>query len=313
MRGLCVYTCVCAPCPLLFTLAFVGVSKLWSHCDDVTGGRFRPSIFLIVELETIGYYGPKKVLHVGSFQESCGGRRSGEEIPSSVTEEDKTVFQPPPSIALMQQLVNKIPRGSHLSSSPCGEDEDNQLYLSTKEGNREDKRQFSCPECGKGFDHKSNLVNHQRSHTSVKSSFSCTECGKCFNKKSLLVNHQRTHTGEKPFVCTECGKCFSANSNLLKHLRIHTGEKPFSCTECGKCFSEKAHLVYHLRTHTGEKPFSCTECGKGFSQKIVLLKHCRTHTGEKPFSCTECEKCFTHKSGLEKHKRLHAGEKTSLC
>ncbi|XP_071989850.1 uncharacterized protein [Engystomops pustulosus] len=28
-----------------------------------------------------------QVLHVGSFQESCGGRRSGEEIPSSVTEE----------------------------------------------------------------------------------------------------------------------------------------------------------------------------------------------------------------------------------
>ncbi|KAG8550761.1 hypothetical protein GDO81_021140 [Engystomops pustulosus] len=60
-------------------------------------------------------------------QESCGGRRSGEEIPSSVTEEGskrkgRSRRRPP--------------------SSPCGKVEDNQSHLSRKEGNHGDKRKI---------------------------------------------------------------------------------------------------------------------------------------------------------------------------
>ncbi|XP_069610685.1 oocyte zinc finger protein XlCOF22-like [Ranitomeya imitator] len=198
------------------------------------------------------------------------------------------------------------------------------------------KKSFSCSECGKCFNQKSDLVFHHRKHTGEKP-FSCSECGKCFKHKGELVTHQRTHTGEKPFSCSECGKCYSQKGNLDKHKRTHTGEKPFSCSECGKweepfscsecgkCFNQKSCLVTHQRAHSGEKPFSCSECGKGekpfscsecgkcFTYKGNFVIHQRTHTGEKPFSCSECGKCFNQKWQLVRHQRTHTGEKPFSC
>ncbi|XP_077110282.1 oocyte zinc finger protein XlCOF7.1-like [Ranitomeya variabilis] len=174
------------------------------------------------------------------------------------------------------------------------------------------ENRFSCPKCGKCFNHKSDFVKHQRTHTGEKP-FVCSQCGKCFNQKCNLVMHQRFHTGEKPFSCSECGKCFNQKSDFVKHQRIHTGEKPFSCSECGKSFNRKANLNIHQRTHTGEKPFFCSECGKYFTNESNFVKHQRTHTGEKSFSCSECGKCFNRKVNLNTHQRSHTGEKPFFC
>ncbi|XP_069611309.1 zinc finger protein 568-like [Ranitomeya imitator] len=187
------------------------------------------------------------------------------------------------------------------------------------------EKPFSCSECGKGFNTKSVLVTHQRCHTGEKP-FSCSECGKCFTGKSNLVTHQIIHSCKKAFSCSECGKSFKRKSCLIVHQRIHTGQKPYSCSECWKCFTVKHHLVQHQRTHTGKKPFSCVKCGKCFSQKPYSCSNCgkcysdnsatrdrKIHTGEKPFSCSECEKCFAGKSKLVLHQRCHTGEKPFSC
>ncbi|XP_073537041.1 uncharacterized protein [Phyllobates terribilis] len=173
-------------------------------------------------------------------------------------------------------------------------------------------KKFSCSQCGKCFNRKSNLSKHKKSHTGEKP-FSCKECGKCFNEKSDLFRHQRIHTGEKPFSCPQCGKYFNQKPGLVRHQRIHTGAKPYSCSKCGKCYNVKSNLVRHEWVHTGMKPFSCSECGKLYTDKSTLIKHQYIHIGAKPYSCSECVKCFNRKSNLDRHQRTHVSEKPYSC
>ncbi|XP_073536918.1 uncharacterized protein [Phyllobates terribilis] len=229
------------------------------------------------------------------------------------TYEDHDIIPDTPQ-ALIRKNLSSVPFQGVLFSASTKTNKQNKRHrkdVELKMAYKEEKP-FSCSECGKCFNRKSQLGRHQKIHTGEKP-FSCSECGKCCITKSRLVMHQRSHTGEKPFSCPECGKCYITNSRLVMHQRTHTGEKPYSCSECGKCFNWKGNLVTHLRIHTGEKPFSCSECGKCFGKQGTLINHQRIHTGEKPFSCSECGKFFKRKQQLVSHQRIHTGKKPYSC
>ncbi|XP_077345669.1 uncharacterized protein LOC143989421 isoform X1 [Lithobates pipiens] len=205
-----------------------------------------------------------------------------------------------------------LPTDKRFSCTECGKGFQSKSSLNAHKRSHTGEKPFSCPECGKCFSQKSHLYRHQRLHTGEKP-YSCPECEKCFSHKSYLQIHQRFHTGEKPHSCPECGKCFSVKSNLYKHQRSHNVEKPYTCPECGKCFLKNSHLSLHQKSHTSKKLYSCAECGKCFVQKSELVTHQRCHMGEKPYSCTDCGKCFRVHSKLKVHERSHTGEKPYSC
>ncbi|NXR31132.1 ZN572 protein, partial [Zosterops hypoxanthus] len=54
----------------------------------------------------------------------------------------------------------------------------------------------------------------------------CPDCGKDFKQKSNLITHQRIHARERPYKCPQCGKSFSLSSALIKHQQRHHQESP---------------------------------------------------------------------------------------
>lgn len=194
---------------------------------------------------------------------------------------------------------------------------------------------FYCKECNKLFQLKSELIEHQRWHSSEKAFF-CKECNQFLNCTSSPWEHLRTmHSGEItlyklaeitfgsnpvdqsskniPLYCPECNKLCKCNSELKRHRRMHTGERPFRCEECNKRFNYKSSLLEHFRVHSGEKPYVCTECNKCFRQGSTLNRHKKTHTGEKPHKCEVCGKCFSARKGLKEHKVTHSFKQSFYC
>ncbi|XP_077110649.1 uncharacterized protein LOC143766681 [Ranitomeya variabilis] len=265
----------------------------------------------------------KEEIPAYDYPDDCTRRSEGQLTSSIFKYDDLEILQDTIEVNAITPVISSPLHSKDLSADPLKQIISSDSLPTTKENQSHKrgikkqtapkaKKSFSCSECGKYFNTKTHLDNHQRTHTGEKP-FSCSECGKCFSRKSHLVRHQRTHTGEKPFSCSECGKCFKWKSDLVRHQRTHTGEKPFSCSECEKYFNQKAVLVTHQTIHTGEKPFSCSECGKCFNCNANLVSHQRTRTREKPFSCSECGKCFNQKQHLTRHQSSHTEEKPFSC
>ncbi|XP_077112797.1 oocyte zinc finger protein XlCOF8.4-like [Ranitomeya variabilis] len=265
----------------------------------------------------------KEEIPTYDYPDDCTRRSEGQLTSSIFKSDDLEILQDTTEVIAVTPDISSSIHSKDLSSDPMKQVSSSDSLLTTKENKSHKrgikkqtapkaKKSFSCSECGKCYNKKSNFVTHQRSHTGEKP-FSCSECGKCFNQKSHLVSHHRTHTEEKPFSCSECGKCFNQKGSLVHHHRTHMEDKPFSCSECGKCFNHKGSLVHHHRTHTEEKPFSCSECGKCFTHISNLVSHERTHTAEKPYACSVCGKCFKWKINLDSHQRTHTGEKPFSC
>ncbi|XP_062839775.1 zinc finger protein LOC728743 homolog [Anolis carolinensis] len=227
----------------------------------------------------------------------------------------------------------------------------------------EEEEQHKCLVCGETFPQPLSLLRHQKQQHAGERAFVCPECGRGFGLKHNLIIHQRIHTGEKPFACGICGKRFSLKQNLLTHQRVHGGgvERPFACPACGKGFREERLLLAHQKGACGgrggsrspdvpEKPsrgrpcpsgergeavgqrplrikhqekshqnggaaaFTCHECGEGFSGRSSLVSHQRAHRAKKPLPSEEGKRCFGPKeTPRSPSRRLRAGDAPFQC
>ncbi|XP_060104204.1 zinc finger protein LOC728743 homolog [Heteronotia binoei] len=272
------------------------------------------------------------------------------------------------------------PQGSPPAEGPFlfpaweeGSGDENALVIHSQVEEEEHK----CLVCGESFRQPLSLLRHQKQQHAGERAFLCPECGRGFSLKHNLIIHQRIHTGEKPFGCGVCGKHFSLKQNLLTHQRVHAGgEKAWPCAVCGKSFREQRLLLAHQkgdcgvapegkreasarpRTHGRERPHSESDgCAESFGQRPLRAKrqgekphrngaafacqegaedfsgkssHQRTHqggrlllpceegrrplgqkeAGDAPFRCLTCGKAFAQKGNLAAHRRSHRGEET---
>ncbi|KFQ59539.1 Zinc finger protein 629, partial [Pelecanus crispus] len=54
--------------------------------------------------------------------------------------------------------------------------------------------------------------------------YQCTVCSTSFSCSSNLLQHQRSHTTKKACKCMQCGKSFSYISALTQHQAVHCRE-----------------------------------------------------------------------------------------
>ena len=178
----------------------------------------------------------------------------------------------------------------------------------------QDKGNYICSSCDKGFIRLCDLNNHKKSHRKgsllrIEMPFKCKFCHVRFKLLERLEVHQDRHT-DKYFVCKSCDFRAHDNGKLKSHAKIHSQEFLFACSYCDKKFRHRNSRVIHERSHTGEKPYKCVTCDKLFSQATHLLAHKRSVHSESNHECTVCKKIFKSENYLRKHSSfMHSNKR----
>ncbi|KAM8872678.1 uncharacterized protein ACB058_004534 isoform 1-T1 [Synchiropus picturatus] len=205
-----------------------------------------------------------------------------------------------------------------------------------------------CPQCGKCFIYRSQVIRHLRTNRSCGSSVTllpktsknqkdpssfgpctthvCFQCNAVFGSEVDLQSHSRCH---RPlYVCDVCGVEFQLRSSLISHNLKHHKEgvsaeeteppqrlRPHSCSVCQQTFSSQARLLRHLQAHAveGTAPrYDCRYCDLSFSGVTLLRIHQRSHAN-RTYHCDKCNKTYGSLSSLKAHRSSHVPDSHYLC
>lgn len=117
-----------------------------------------------------------------------------------------------------------------------------------------DKKQ-AAPACSRGNAEK----KCEQVQSIVKEKFTCSDCGKGFDRKSNRDSHARVHLTIKPHGCTLCGRKFARNSDRKRHEKSHCKEVSLCCRGkqrgvpwgCGMRFASGKDIKAHWDSVSG--------------------------------------------------------------
>lgn len=133
-----------------------------------------------------------------------------------------------------------------------------------------------CELCNRTFAKLKYLRKHIREIHENDSKFVCKTCGKKFNRKANLMEHELIHQGKYLAQCKTCGNSYRTTSALRLHQRTHTGEKPYKCDICNeKAYAYNTDLKRHKRSVHGilGTSYPCTICPKVYYEPKLLKNH----------------------------------------
>ncbi|XP_057685589.1 oocyte zinc finger protein XlCOF6-like [Corythoichthys intestinalis] len=199
-----------------------------------------------------------------------------------------------------------------------------------------------CPQCGKYFIYRSQVIRHlrtakscgstlattirarqaethagdeeelpsseaQNKHRHLSRSHLCFQCDGIFATKGELMTHQRIHRACPVFRCGQCDKEFRHLSTLTNHKQTHCNSSGFICSHCGKEFASAKERDTHRLRHR-PLDLTCAACSQTFTSQSQLLRHQQTHLvegAEQSYRCRFCEQTFSGVTLLRIHQRSH--------
>ena len=88
----------------------------------------------------------------------------------------------------------------------------------------------------------------------------CPECGKEFNRKDNMVTHYRSKHEDIKYPCNQCDYQAKTQRNLQQHIQSkHEGIK-YPCNQCDYQATQQGNLQGHIQSkHEGIK-YPCNQC-----------------------------------------------------
>lgn len=165
---------------------------------------------------------------------------------------------------------------------------------------------FKCIVCGKVFEKKKNLLQHQIQAHDLRKELGHFRCAYC-NRDTDGVEELHLHLKElhqtalEYHVCKICDMFFCFTTSVQKHMAREHPDEAFKCELCDERSKSITQLKEHLATaHPGAK-FGCNYCKREFSTLSMVKQHIfRTHLKLKNI-CDFCSYAFEDGETYKSH------------
>ena len=148
----------------------------------------------------------------------------------------------------VKPVSNSSPEPNNESAGQLGVT-DEILYRQSKI----EKPGMQCETCKKWFANQVKLTNHIKTVHLVEQ-LTCRECGSVFNHRTNLLKHEkRMHSkSDKRFECSDCGKSYTIFYDLRRHISSKHNGGTYECQACKKSYVSCEGLQRHMKAkHSG--------------------------------------------------------------